>query len=248
MNSFDTLCDDFGVTLFLSSKVELPTARETVVHFFEAVQKQYPKMTEFEKRDTNEYALEEDRDAGSYRWVTLDPRRLCSGFVNPPALDDADAQNERLLEMAPYHLGLGGLDADALDVQYYFDFAYAGNHDEVVAEALASGGALEPLTKVPAGRVLHYQPAILMALDESCQLQGRLTVETRTTAYQVRTGNYSDSPISVYFTVRQFWGKQPFKTFADSYHNQRRLLDELVAEYVVPNVLQPLSKAIGAKQ
>jgi hypothetical protein len=248
MNSFGTLCDDFGVTMYLSAKVDLPTSRETVIHFFEAIQRQFPKMTDFEKRDANEFALEEDRESGSYRWVTLDQRRLCSGFVNPPALEDADAQNERLLGMVPYHLGFGGLDADALDVQYYFDFLYAGNHDEVVAEALASGGPLESLTKLPAGRVLLYQPAVLMALDDGCQLQGRLTVETRTTAYQVRTGNFSESPISVYFTVRQFWGKQPFKTFADSYHNQRRLLDELVTDYVVPNVIQPLSKAIGAKQ
>ena len=56
------------------------------------------------------------------------------------------------------------------------------------------------------------------------------------------------SPISVYFTVRQFWGKQPFKTFAESYHNQRRVLDELVNSYVIPNVINPLAKTISTKQ
>jgi hypothetical protein len=248
MNSYSSLSDDFGVSMYLASKVELPSSRETVLHFFEALQKQYPKMTEFEKRDGNEYVLEEDRDAGTYRWVSLDGRRLCSGFVNPPAVDDADAQNERLLEMAPYHLGLSGLDADALDVVYYFDLLYAGNHDEVVAEALAAGGPLDSLAKTPAGRVLHHQPSMMLALDEQCQLQARLTVETRTTAYQVRTGNFPESPISVYFTVRQFWGKQPFKTFVESYRNQRRLLDELVTEHVIPHVVQPLARTIGAKQ
>ena len=89
---------------------------------------------------------------------------------------------------------------------------------------------------------------MLMALDEACQLQGRLSIETRTSAYQVRTGNYPETPISVYFTVRQFWGKQPFKSFVDSYRNQRRVLDEIVGQYVVPNVIQPLQKVIGAKQ
>jgi hypothetical protein len=73
-------------------------------------------------------------------------------------------------------------------------------------------------------------------------------VETRTSAYQVRTGQFPEAPISVYFTVRQFWGKQPFKTYAESYHNQRRVLDELVNSYVIPNVVTPLAKAIGAKQ
>jgi hypothetical protein len=133
-------------------------------------------------------------------------------------------------------------------VLYYFDLLYAGNHDEVVAEALATNGPLESLTKVPGARVLHHQPTVMVSLDDSCQLQCRLTVETRTTAYQVRTANYSEAPISVYFTVRQFWGKQPFKTFGESYRNQRRLLDEYVTEHVIPNVVQPLAKTIGAKQ
>ena len=116
MNSYGSLSDDFGVSVYLASKAEMPSGRETVLHFFEAIQKQFPKMTDFERRDDKEYALEEDRDSGSYRWVTLDNRRLCSGFVNPPSLEDADQQNERVLEMAPYHLGVSGLDADTLDL------------------------------------------------------------------------------------------------------------------------------------
>ncbi len=176
MNSYSSLSDDFGVSVYLASKAEMPTHRETVLHFFEAIQKQFPRMTDFERRDEKEYVLEEDHDSGSYRWVSLDARRLCSGFVNPPALEDVDQQNERLLEMAPYHLGVSGLDADYLDVLYYFDFLYAGNHDEVVAEALAAGGPLESLAKLPAGRVLHYQPSVMVALDEACQLQGRLSI------------------------------------------------------------------------
>jgi hypothetical protein len=226
----------------------MPSNRETVLHFFEAVQKNFPKMTEFEKRDSGEFMLEEDRDAGSYRWASLDGKRLCAGFVNPPTLEDADTHNERILEMAPYHLDLHPMQTESMDVLYYFDFVYQGNHDEVVAEALANGSALEGLSQVPAGRVLHYQPTLMMALDDGCQLQARLSVETRTNAYQVRTGNFPEVPISVYFTVRQFWGKVPFKSFVDSYQNQRRVLDELVASYVVPNVINPLAKAIGAKQ
>jgi hypothetical protein len=248
MNSFGTLSDDFGASMYLASKAEMPTNRETVLHFFESVQRQYPRMTEFERRDAGDYVLEEDRESGSYRWAAIEGRRLTSGFVNPPSLDDFDQQSERLLEMAPYHLGVSSLDADYLDVLYYFDFSYAGNHDEVVAEALASGGPFESFSKMQAGRALHFQPAMMMALDEACQLQARLSVETRTTAYQVRTGNFPESPVSVYFTVRQFWGKQPFKTFVESYRNQRRVLDELVTEHVVPHVVQPLARTIGARQ
>jgi hypothetical protein len=248
MTSYNALADDFGVSVYLVNKVDMPTAREPVIHFFEACQKACPRLTDFEKRDNNEYMLEEDREAGGYRWVSLDTRRLCIGYVNPPSVEDADEHMERVLDMAPYHLDLSAMQTELLDVLYYFDFAYQGNHDEVVAEALAQGTPLEGLSQVPGGRVLHYQPTLMMALDESCQLQARLSIETRTSAYQVRTGQFAESPVSVYFTVRQFWGKQPFKTFTESYRNQRRVLDELVQQYVVPNVLQPLAKAIGAKQ
>jgi len=247
MNSYASLCDDFGVSTYVHSKLEMPTGRETVLHFFEAVQKVAPKMTEFEKRNDNEYMLEEDRDAGSYRWTSLDHRRLCAGYVNPPSLDDADAHNERILEIAPYHLDLSAIQTESMDVLYYFDFMYQGNHDEVVAEALTHGTPLEGLTQIPAARVLHYQPTMMLALDDGCQLQARLSIETRTNAYQVRTNSFPESPVTVYFTVRQFWGKQPFKTFAESYHNQRRVLDELVSTYVVPQVINPLAKAISTK-
>ncbi len=248
MNSYASLCDDFGVSTYVHGKLEMPTGRETVMHFFEAVQKASPKMTEFEKRNDNEYMLEEDREAGSYRWASLDHRRLCAGYVNPPTLDDADVHNERILEIAPYHLDISGMQTESMDVLYYFDFLYQGNHDEVVAEALTYGTPLEGLIQIPAARVLHYQPTMMLALDEGCQLQARLSVETRTNAYQVRTNSFPESPVTVYFTVRQFWGKQPFKTFAESYHNQRRILDELVSTYVVPQVINPLAKAISAKQ
>ncbi|VTR90758.1 Uncharacterized protein OS=Singulisphaera acidiphila (strain ATCC BAA-1392 / DSM 18658 / VKM B-2454 / MOB10) GN=Sinac_3598 PE=4 SV=1 [Gemmata massiliana] len=248
MNSYASLCDDFGVSTYVHGKLEMPTGRETVLHFFEAVQKVAPKMTEFEKRSDTEYMLEEDRESGSYRWTSLDHRRLSAGFVNPPTLEDADQHNERVLEIAPYHLDLNGMQTESMDVLYYFDFLYQGNHDEVVAEALTSGTPLEGLVQVPAARVLHYQPTMMLALDDACQLQARLSIETRTNAYQVRTNSFPESPVTVYFTVRQFWGKQPFKSFAESYHNQRRVLDELVSTYVVPQVINPLAKAISAKQ
>lgn len=248
MNSYASLCDDFGVSTYVHSKLDMPTSRETVLHFFETVQKAFPKMTDFEKRGENDYLLEEERDSGSYRWTSLDLRRLCCGYVNPPSLDDADAHNERILEIAPYHLDLSSMQTDSMDVLYYFDFTYQGNHDEVVAEAFATGTPLEGFTQIPAARVLHYQPTLMLALDESCQLQCRLSIETRTNAYQVRTNNFPEAPITVYFTVRQFWGKQPFKTYVDSYHNQRRILDELTNSYVVPHIINPLAKAIAAKQ
>jgi hypothetical protein len=242
------LSDDFGVYTYLNTKMELPQRRETVLHFFDAIQKTFPKMTDFERRESGEYVLEEDREPGSYRWVSMEARRLSAGFVNPPALEDADAQHERVLELAPYHLDFSPLDIEALDTLFVFDFTYSGNHDEVVAEALTPNSPLEQLVQLPGSKVLNYEPTVMLSLDEQCRLQARLSIETRTNAFQVRTGQFPEAPISVYFTVRQYWGRQPFKTLGESYQNQRRICQELVDSHVVPNVLRPLAQTIAAKQ
>jgi hypothetical protein len=248
MNPYTSLCDDFGVYVYLNTKMELPSGRETILHFFDSLQKTFPQMTDFDCRENGEYVLEEDREQGSYRWVTLEPRRLCSGFVNPPTLDQADSQHERILELAPYHLDFNALDCEALDVLFAFDFMFSGNHDEVVAEALGMNATLESLLQVPNTRVINFEPSVMLTLDENCRLQCRLSVETRTNAYQIRTGQFPEAPISVYFTVRQYWGRQPAKTFGESYHHQRKICQELVDSHIIPSVIRPLAQAIAAKQ
>jgi len=248
MNPYSSLSDDFGVYFYLNTKMELPSQRENVLHFFDSVQKTFPQMSDFECRESGEFVLEEDREKGSYRWVSLESKRFCSGFVNPPSLADADAHHTRLLEVAPFHLDFSPLDCDALDVLFAFDFVYSGNHDEVVAEALGIHSTLESLIQMPGAKVLNYEPTIMLALDDNCRLQCRLNIETRTNAYQIRTGQFPEAPISVYFTVRQYWGRQAGKTFGESYHNQRKICQELVDNHVIPAVIQPLSKTITSKQ
>jgi hypothetical protein len=248
MNPYGSLCDDFGIYVYLNTKMELSSSRETVLHFFESLRKTFPQMTDFERRESGEYVLEEDRDLGSYRWVTLETRRLCSGYVNPPTVEAADTQHERILTVAPPHLGLDPLDCEAMDVLFAFDFVFTGNHDEVVAEALGVNTTLESLLQLPGSRVINYEPSLMLSLDESCRLQSRLSIETRTNAYQIRTGQFPEAPISVYFTVRQYWGRQPFDTFAESYQNQRRICQELVDNHIIPGVVRPLAQTIAAKQ
>ena len=57
MNPYSSLCDDFGVYVYLNTKMELPSNRETVLHFFESLRKQFPEMTDFDKRETGEFVL-----------------------------------------------------------------------------------------------------------------------------------------------------------------------------------------------
>ena len=145
-------------------------------------------------------------------------------------------------------LDFNPIDCEALDALFAFDFLFSGNHDEVVAEALGLNTTLESLLQLPGSRVINYEPSLMLALDDACRLQCRLSIETRTNAYQIRTGQFPEAPISVYFTIRQYWGRQPFKEFVESYRNQRRLLVELVDSHIIPAVVRPLAQTIAAKQ
>lgn len=247
MNQYTSLCDDFGVYVYLNTKMELPTRRDSVLHFFDSLKKTFPMMTDFECRESGEFVLEEDREQGSFRWVSMESRRFSSGFTNPESLEIADAHHERVLEIAPFYLDFSPLDCEALDVLYAFDLLYQGNHDEVVAEALGLNSTLDTLLQLPGTRVINFEPTLMLALDESCRLQCRMSIETRTNAFQIRTGQFPEAPISVYFTVRQYWGRQTGKSFVESYHHQRQILKDLVDTHIVPAILQPLNKTITNK-
>ncbi|MFQ3593782.1 MAG: hypothetical protein SNJ82_11445 [Gemmataceae bacterium] len=248
MNPYASLCDDFGAYVYVNTKMDLPSAREPVLHFFASLRKAFPALTDFEQREAGEFTLEEDREHGSYRWVTLEARRLAAGYLNPPTLEAAEQLHEHVLEVAPYHLDLSGLDCEAVDAMYAFDFVYQGNHDEVVAEALGTTTSLDKIITLPGSKIIGFEPTLLFALDDACRLQCRLSIETRTTAYHVRTNSFPEAPITVYFTVRQYWSRSPYKTFLESYQNQRRHLQELVESHIIPGVMRPLAQTIAAKQ
>jgi hypothetical protein len=64
----------------------------------------------------------------------------------------------------------------------------------------------------------------------------------------VRTGQYADLPITVYFTLRQYWSRNLSREFANSYHSQRAEAVELVEKHLIPGVIRPLTQTIAAKQ
>jgi hypothetical protein len=247
VNPYATLSNDHGLYCYLNTELPLPSSRETVLHYFESMQKHYPTLRNFTSRENGECLLEEDKDEGSYRWLALEQRRLCSGYVNPPTLEAADAQHEQVIQAAPFHFGISGLDAEALDVVLVFDLIYSGNHDDVVAEALGQKGPLAPFFNILGAKVMKYEPVILLALDLEADLHCRLAVETRTNPYQVRTCQFQDDPISVFFTVRRYWHGEPAEEFLESYRRQRETLQELTDQIVVPTILQPLARVIAEK-
>lgn len=247
MIPYASLSDDHFVNVNLNTEMALPNTRETVLDFFGRVQKTYPEMRNFYTRETGDFVLEEDKDQPAYRWMCLEPRRICSGFVNPPDVESALEQHRLALELAPYMLSVSPLDCEALDFLVGFDFVYRGNHDELVAEALGLGTAMEGLLEIPGARPLNFEPSLTVSLDEACRRQARLMIETRTNAYQVRRNDFPEDAISVYFTVRQYGSLAHDSTFVTALDELRTTSDELLAEHVVEQVLRPLAQAIATK-
>lgn len=247
MNRYSCDADDFYVNMNLNTEMELPTSRDTVLHYFEQMKKAFPELRNFYTRESGDLVLEGNKEQGAYRWLAIEPKRLCSGQVNPDTTEDAYRQHEMVLELAPHLLTISVLDCEALDVMFGFDFTYEGNHDEVVADALGFSSGLEGLLEVRGGRVINYEPSVTLALDESCRLQCRLSLETRTNAYQVRTGEFAEDQISVYFTVRQYWGTGPEQSFLESFRRQREIGEEIVEKKIIPRIVRPLAQTIASR-
>jgi hypothetical protein len=247
MHRYSSLSDDFYVNMNLSTEMELPTGRDSILHFFERLQKQYPTMANFYCREKGDFILEEDKEQGQYRWCTLERRRLCSGHVNPPSVEQAVEQHHLVLELAPYLLSLSPIECEALDLLFGFDFTYRGNHNQLIAEALGINPALERALEMPHSTIVHCEPTLTLALDEDCRTQCRLSIETRTNLFQMRTGDFPEDQLSVYVTARRYGGLAPGATYAETLTSLTRICHDMVDQFVAESVLRPLARAISAR-
>ena len=247
MTPYASLADDFYVNMNLATEIELPAQRETILQYFERVQKRFPSMRKFYCRDKRDFVLEEDKDQGRYRWAAVEAKRLCSGQVNPSSVDDALDQHRLVLDLAPAFLSVSPLECEALDVLFGFDFAYRGNHNSLLAEALGVGPAMERLGDAPGARVINYEPSLTIAIDEDCRIQVRISTETRTNAFQVRTGDFTEEQLSVYVTARQYGSLDPDTSYVEAMDRLAQLAREVVDTCVVEQILRPLARTISLK-
>ncbi|MDD5327880.1 MAG: hypothetical protein PHY02_08725 [Phycisphaerae bacterium] len=248
-SSYISLCDDFYIDMHINTKLPLPRQRDTLLAFFERIQKQFPSMGCFSKGENNEYCLEEERNDGQCRWITLEKDRIGSGVVNPSTFEDAYQQDNLIIELAPYMLSVSHLDIDSLDVTFTMDFDYAGSHDEVIAEALFGSTAFNCLLDLPAVKPVAFSPTVVVALSEDCLTQGKISVESKTSVYEPRGKRQTtDEAISLSFTIRQFPSSSENFDARKSFENQHRLVEELMAEKIVPNFVQPLINVIAQKR
>lgn len=246
-NPFSAFCDDFYVNMRLGSQLQLPHSRETVLHLFERVQKTFPKMTRFRKSENGDFNLEEDRSGQQYRWLSLENKRLAAGHVNPESIEEAMKLHTMVLEQAPYQLGISPVEIDYLDALFGFDLSFAGNHDEIIAESLMAESPLTCLGDEAGAKAIDFQPTVTMSLSDDCRLQARIDVVTRTNSYQVRTGDYSEDVISVYFILRRYWGDKPKEPLEAMFAQLTERAEQLCMTYVVPRILKPVSSAIASR-
>ena len=246
-NPFAAFCDDFYVNMRLGSQLNLPHQRETLLHFFERVQKEFPGMSRFRKNDGGEFNLEEDRNSHSYRWAGIEPKRLTSGHVNPPSIEESLRLHSLMLQLAPYHLGISPIEVDYLDILLGFDLSFSGNHDEVIADSLFADSPLACLSEESGAKAVDCQPSVTVALSEDCRLQARIDIVTRTNSYQIRTGDYNDDVISVYLILRRYWGDRPKEPMEILLKQMAERGERLCQQYILPRVLRPISSAIASR-
>ncbi|MDG2381453.1 MAG: hypothetical protein P8N76_07255 [Pirellulaceae bacterium] len=247
MSRYSTYSDDFYINVNLNTEMDLPSNRETLLHYFEQVQKHFPSMCNFYCRERSEYVLEEEKERGHYRWTTVEPRRVCAGHVNPESVESAMSLHSLIMDTLPFALSVSPLDCESLNVMFGFDFTYRGNHNQLVADALGVTPAMERLLEIPGSSVVAWEPTFQIALDDDCKMQCRMSIESRTSAYHVRTGEFPEEQISVYLTIRRYGSFNAGDKLAETTARMANLGREIVDDHIVDHVLRPLQQAIALR-
>ncbi|MFQ5590572.1 MAG: hypothetical protein ACE5HE_05370 [Phycisphaerae bacterium] len=244
------VCDEFYVNSRLALKLDMALERETVLHFFDRLRRQYPALAKLRRRGDSCLLLEEDDAAGkdAHRWVRLDRRSLRFGQCAPNDTSDVRQFADLILNQAPYHLSFSEIDFDHLALAYGYDLEYCGNHDQLVAETFCSDqrGASFLFGRETA-HIIDAQPYFGIALSRQCDLQAYVEIKSRTTTYEVRNDAYESEPISVLFTLRKYWGVGQSLSLTDTLGTLFDTADELAAETIIPAFVNPLAAAIASQ-
>jgi hypothetical protein len=247
--SYSSLCDDFFADMYINTRFDLPSERETLLTFFERITRQFPSMKALNRDSGASYCLEEDSQSGRNRWVSVDVDRVGAGIVNPESFQQAFELPKAVIDLVPYMLGVRGLDVDSVDLTFGMDFDYAGNHNEIIAEALFSGSAFGRIFDSGGAGPLNLSPAVIIALDDDCTTRARLTVDCRTDESEIRNKKFDeDKPISLYLTVRQY--PRPGRDFdlKDAFDGLCHVSVDFMDEKIVPNFVMPLTNAIAHRR
>jgi len=242
-----SMCDEFIVSSRLSLKLEMAPDRESVLHFFDRVRREFPNLKRLRRRENAISLEEESEDGGPRRWLRMDAGSVRFGAYAPADRELVMKFGQFILEQAPYHLTLSDLVYDHLEVTYGFELSYRGNHDQIVTETLFPDHPLIGfmLDEQASAQVIDAQPYLGIALTPTCDLQAYLQVKSRTTTFEVRNEIYENAPISVLLIVRKYWGMDGQTDLARVLPELFEIADRLASERVVPSVVNPLAAAIA---
>lgn len=248
--AFGAQCDGFHVATRLFLKLDLALQRETILLFFDSVKREFPTMRKLRRREDGALMLEEDEsEERSRRWLRLDESAIRLGYHNPQSLEDAARLGQVVLKMAPYHLTLSDLDYDHLEVVFGFDLEYQGNHDQLVADTLLGDGPLAGLLgQESVVHIIDAQPFLGIAVSESCDTQAYIEIKSRTSTYEVHTGNYDPQPLSIFLTLRRYWGFAEADTLLDAHRDLLQRAEDWATDRVVPLLVNPLAHAIASRR
>ncbi|MEL6498228.1 MAG: hypothetical protein AAF937_12050 [Planctomycetota bacterium] len=242
IESLRALVSDVYVNLKLSMKLDLPRDRENVPEFFDRVRRQYPTMAEL-KRYRDELALETAGGSDEpYRWLAVRAKNIRAGVVNPEEWASAHALHEHVLEIAPYFLSISSLDIESVEVLFGVDLLSAGNHDEVVFDALVAG---TPLSNLMDGDVLvsDCQPVLSWSVGAGAGVEVQYEVKTRLHGGE---GGSQPEPLSVYLTCRHVGPVGELAELVRVYRSLSALGERLVSERVIPHLVMPIRESIVA--
>lgn len=243
--SFGALCTDFYINQKLTLKMDLPTERETILHFFERIRQQVPGMSKFRKFD-GELALESVRkkDDPRYQWMSMRKNWIRAGVVNPDTMQDAYKFHQLVLRQAPYHLSISPLDVDYIELTFGFDLECQDNHDEVIYRALFADTPLGQVMDINGAKVLDCQPFVSVNLNESGDLQAFFEVKTRGKSRRGNSQRYADEPISLYLTVRQYGPVETLDQLHTNFPDLAEHCSRLAIDKMVPDLLTPIARHI----
>lgn len=245
---FGAMCDEFLVTTRLHLKLGLPDNRETLLHFFDRLAKEFPSMDRLRRRNDGGLVLESDPEEARQMWVRLDTTCLRFGQTNPQDVASTRRLAEAVFEHAPYHLSLTHLDIDRMEQVYSFDLDFVGNHDQLVAETLYAEHPLSALTNSDqALHVIECQPCIGIALSPNCEQQAYVELRSRSTTYEASRGQFDARPLTVSLIMRQYWSSSRQRDLMTTHDALAEHAEGLATDHVVPLIVNPLAHAIASR-
>jgi len=241
--SFGALCTDFYINHKLAVKMDLPSDRETVLHFFDGVRKRMPGMTRFVRYE-GELALESPRREATYQWLAIRRNSIRTGYVNPDTMDDAGDYHSSILEMAPYFLTISPLDVDYFELLFGFDLECKRDHDEVVFDALMENTPFAAIGEIPDAKMLDVQPIFGLSLPGDPRVQAYFEVKTRTKNRRGSDRRYKHEPISLFLTLRRYGPVTGMDELKTVYRELAADAEELATDKLVPSLLTPIARHI----